>query len=714
MLSFIDFDILLVLVIVIIVGVVVIDIRLLAKRFRRKSDQPAPESSPRPPASEVNKSKLSRLAGKAKRFVIHRRYVLLHIFAPILVITIAISMVTPIPEIAYGRSYPQQESNWNDYSRPIEVIFNMPVSISTLKPFLSREELKGEWVYDRYLGLPLTRRARFYPEVTLLPDQRLVVYMTGVKRPFVEEGHEHSFNFYTHKPPEVERIFPLYDSQEVDTGTFIDVEYRSDLTESTAWTYQFTPAVTFNETKINGRTIRLTPIEPLAQSETYKLEIFRTSRVYNLKTNEIIDQDNPELVHELSFRTVKAPLVSKFTPSGTGVRENAEIQMKFEVAMDRQMVESSLNITPVFEYSLQWDDDKTLRILPAQPLTKETEYVFTLPAGLRSKTGGVSEREIRYAFTTIGAVKVSTFSPANGIVRVPRNSTISVTFDQEIDQASAQSLFSVSPAVNGTFSWNGNTLTLTPSSPLNFDTTYTIRLQPGIKTVYGLDSKETFTSAFTTVSNVTLLPGFSAASFDHQDYNFTCGVAAFKMLLTRRGFSTNEDSLIALMGHDTSSFVYNPSGLSSWGNPNRAFLGYGNGSGNPTARSAYGVHWDPIIRVANQTYGIQTRLYRGWNVQGLAGEIAAGHPVQIWWWNGVSNYYGASGSSLVYWTDNQTGQTVEALQGMHSVLVVGFYGDASNPTSFIVLDPWWGYNVYSIEKFNNQWPKLGNTGVAFY
>ena len=47
---------------------------------------------------------------------------------------------------------------------------------------------------------------------------------------------------------------------------------------------------------------------------------------------------------------------------------------------------------------------------------------------------------------------------------------ISVTFSKEMDRDSVERAFSTSPALEGTFSWSENTVTLTPSSyPLTYE-----------------------------------------------------------------------------------------------------------------------------------------------------------------------------------------------------------------------------------------------------
>ncbi len=668
----IDFDIVFAIFSLLLVGVIGIDLfyfarflRRLIKRWRGNqhqvqiasittdgakkdidnlpSRQADLESAKRPAVRVVFARRLSKLLWRY-------HLVWLNIVAPTLAFGLLYLAWSPEPRIAF--SNPAQESNWASYAQPITIIFNNPVQISKLRPFISREEVTGTWVYEPYLGfLPITRRATYYPENTALPNQRFVIYMTGVARPFVAESHEHALNFYTPKPLEVFSATPANGSSELDTSTRIDLTFTQDLNKGAELEYKIEPAIELNVENISSREVRLTPKEPLAQSQTYTFTVSRVDTTYNVHSGEVLTRENPLEIHKLTFSTVKAPLVQKFSPSGTGIRENTVIKVIFEVPMKRESVESNIKFTPAFDYDIKWDNDRSLNILPKTNLAKETEYVFTLPVGTESNTGGKSEIEVRYTFTTIGAVRVASFSPQNGLSRLARNTNVVVSFDQEVDHASAQDHFSITPAVAGKFSWSNNTLTFVPNAPLSFQTTYTIKLAPGIKTVYGLDSRDTFSSSFTTVPNVTLIPGFGASSFDHQDYDMTCAVASFKMLLTWKGIFRSEDALIGQIGHQPDQYIYDSAlGAYRWGNPHVGYVGANiAGGGGTDPNRAFGVYWEPIQRVWKDNYNTTTKLYTGWNAAGLAHEIEAGHPVQIWWWNGLSWTEGDVGGKRMDW-----------------------------------------------------------------
>lgn len=706
LLSGLDFDLQLAIFILLCCAFIAINLYGLFRLVRPKQESEAATDIPR-----VFRKSAAKLLYRA-------RYLWIDLLLVIFASYIAFVALSAEPYIVRERSYPMFDGYWDSYDNPVEVNFNVPVEISRLRPNISPDDLKGEWKYDRYLGfLPMTRRAVFYPENTMLPERRIVVYFTGVSRYRLEENHEHALNFYSHQAPEVFSVKPFNDSNEININVPIEIEFNQPLTDSSTWEYKFEPEIEFTiEYGKGNKSVKLTPTKQLNQGETYRLSIYRTSVAFALNSSkQIIDQDNPELVHELTFSTVKAPLVKRFTPTGTGVRENSQIKLVFETDMEQEMVDSKLTISPEIQFNRVWEDNRTLVITPISPLPKETEFTVTLASGLRTKNGGISELEVKYSFTTIGAVRVSSFEPQNGLVRVPINSVVRVTFDQEVDHNSAQPAFSITPGTNGGFTWEGNTMIFTPSQPLAYGTNYTVKVNPGVKTIFGLDSRETFTTTFTTASNFTLINGFSAATADHQDYDMTCAVATAKMALAWKGIYVSEQGLYNLIGRDPYQYLWD-SGRNAytWGDPNRGFLGPINGGGGTNPERAFGVYWYPIQRVFRDHYGITTEVKQGWNIYDLARTLEQGHPVQIWAWNGLTVTWGDVGGKRMDWYDAATGNQIYAINGMHSWLIVGFYGTANNPTHFIYEDPWRGFVTKPASEFDYHWSFYNKTGLVIH
>jgi len=82
---------------------------------------------------------------------------------------------------------------------------------------------------------------------------------------------------------------------------------------------------------------------------------------------------------------------------------------------------------------------------------------------------------------------------------VPVGTTITVTFSEAMTQSSAESAFSISPHVSGSFSWNGNKMIFTPSSDLDYLTTYTVTISTVAEDLTGNNLESPFSWSFTTI-----------------------------------------------------------------------------------------------------------------------------------------------------------------------------------------------------------------------
>jgi hypothetical protein len=71
------------------------------------------------------------------------------------------------------------------------------------------------------------------------------------------------------------------------------------------------------------------------------------------------------------------------------------------------------------------------------------------------------------------APTITSVSPAGGATGVASSSNVTVAFSEPMDTASAEAAFSLTPALAGTFSWSGNTMTFDPGATLAAGTTYT-------------------------------------------------------------------------------------------------------------------------------------------------------------------------------------------------------------------------------------------------
>ncbi len=145
------------------------------------------------------------------------------------------------------------------------------------------------------------------------------------------------------------------------------------------------------------------------------------------------------------------------------------------------------------------------------------------------ETPGFAQDTVNVILSAVG--RIATTIPVNDQTNIPRNSTVTFNFIKQMDTAFVRSVFSITPTVSGTISWNvGNTvMTFTPSTLLNYKTTYVVSLaglgntlQPTIfvdnKTVTSNNSAKPLSVSFVTVS---LPPSVTLSQPLQNDTNFS-------------------------------------------------------------------------------------------------------------------------------------------------------------------------------------------------
>ncbi len=510
---------------------------------------------------------------------------------------------------------------------------------------------------------------------SFFPDKKIVVYVTGVRQWWNKgEGHEIALEFNSPKIPKIIKTTPEDKGRNVPQKTNIVLNTDAPLGDFVNWEFEITPTVNFTAKYDNsGKKITLELAEDLIQDGEYVVKAFRTPRSYEVKNDKDVEVGETQDAANFTFATVTTPLIKSYSPKGNGAIASKPLTVVFAEEMDKTSVESGFSISPATEGTKSWTNEKTLVFTPTGGFKKDTSYTVTFAQGLISKFGGTTDKSIVLKFKTLGRVAVSSISPVSGSYgKDPNTTNITVTFNQEVDHASAQAHFSISPKVSGTFGWSGNSLIYYTAKKLGYSTKYSIRLSSGIKTVYGLDSNKTYGYTFTTKDNLFLLP----VPYYGQQETFSCNLAATRMALAFKGVYVSESTI-------------------------RNWIGIGQ---NPNADwvSHYGVHSGPIASFISRYR--RTSVKHGWDVVSLAREVEAGHPVILWWYNRYSRP--ATTFSL---PGGYTGY-----RGMHSEVVRGFKGSSSNPTGFYTNDPWRGHLYYSRSSFVSNWAYMGYTAVVVY
>jgi len=154
----------------------------------------------------------------------------------------------------------------------------------------------------------------------------------------------------------------------------------------------------------------------------------------------------------------------------------------------------------------EWLNTSIYVFTPEEPLAGGVTYRAMVSAGLQDVAGALLAEDYVWHFTTIPP-QVVWAQPYDGAALVDINTAITVQFNQPVDLKSVEDAFTLSGGrgltgndVNGTFSIKDNTVIFTPTHALDFNTTYTVKLEAGITSAAGgLGMKEAYTWQFTTV-----------------------------------------------------------------------------------------------------------------------------------------------------------------------------------------------------------------------
>lgn len=608
---------------------------------------------------------------------------------------------------------------WDSHNQNLVVELDFPGLISKNYISLSKEN-KGEWRREKLNDFDLfNRKLVYYPETTFFPGENIDIYLNSNT---LDWKTSFKSGFYSGSlDPKVFITDKVDNMQKVNPRQSVIVEIRDVNIDAFDFEIATEPEYLFIKEYIGENKYQFTPVYEYKNGESYKLSVLASPASINVKSKEIVRVGDKKSVYKTSFVVAEAPKVLEFSPEGENVFVSEQIVIKFSSPIDTENIQKLIRFAPEIPFETTWNvESYTLQIIPTKNFEKDSKYELIIDKKLKSTYGASMQQDlesrivdikndgfeesVKYTFKTIGVVGIMSTSPQSNAANVDIKQKIQIKFNQEVEKQSAQTSFSISPNIQGSFSWSGNTLIFTPASDLAFSTKYTVTIKSGVKSREGLDLKTNFSFSFTTKSNRFELANFPQ-QFQLPDYQFGCNVTAASMVITYKGRKTTNLEVYNQLPKNPAKATLGPDGKPAfWGDPNIEFVGTLNpGSGE---YMSYGVYWNPIRNAINQMLGgNRATVYRNYNLKDMLTEVQNGNPAILWWQNGASSPY-----SLSWQTAG--GSTVTGVNGMHSEVVIGFIGTPENPTSIIVQDPWRGKRVLSVYTFNNLWKYYSNTAVV--
>ncbi|MGA2512571.1 MAG: Ig-like domain-containing protein [Candidatus Limnocylindrales bacterium] len=171
------------------------------------------------------------------------------------------------------------------------------------------------------------------------------------------------------------------------------------------------------------------------------------------------------------------------TTAGGGLAMTlTSIDVSFSEEVKQETAEDAFSIDPKVSGTFHWQGLKMI-FTPSAKLPLSTTFHVHMAAGVQDLDGNSQGGTGDIDFTTVGAPTVVSVSPAPGAESVGVGSSIQVTFDRLMDTQKVLAGLSLKPDTTYQASWNGDVLTLSPTKPLQYGTTYTVSIgDPAVDT----------------------------------------------------------------------------------------------------------------------------------------------------------------------------------------------------------------------------------------
>ena len=186
------------------------------------------------------------------------------------------------------------------------------------------------------------------------------------------------------------------------------------------------------------------------------------------------------------------------------------IELIFDRPMDRNSVERSLVVSvdggEALDGDFDWATDRAVYYKP-RGLARDTRYHLYLGQDAKSQDGAPLDGAFRFKFSTVGFLEVTQTIPADDSTDVEADGIITVMFNRPVVPLTTISLpgaemphpLVFEPPIEGTGEWlNTSIYVFTPAETLAGGTTYTARVQAGLRDTTGGLLANDFVWRFTT------------------------------------------------------------------------------------------------------------------------------------------------------------------------------------------------------------------------
>lgn len=184
---------------------------------------------------------------------------------------------------------------------------------------------------------------------------------------------------------------------------------------------------------------------------------------------------------------------------------NGPLTLYFNQDMDRASVEATLRSQMGDGLAFTWLDNSTVVVYLNEPLPPESEFALQVSDQMRSSQGKPLLQTVSLNYVTAGYLAPALRLPEENAQDVDPTGAIIVAFNRPVvalganDQDKLPAGFTLSPAAQGRDAWiNTSTYAFYPEPGLDGGVTYTVQVNPNLKSVDGGPLRDAAGWSFTT------------------------------------------------------------------------------------------------------------------------------------------------------------------------------------------------------------------------
>lgn len=185
-------------------------------------------------------------------------------------------------------------------------------------------------------------------------------------------------------------------------------------------------------------------------------------------------------------------LVESDPPQTAELPLEGPITLFFNQSMDRSSVETALRSQMQQELAFTWLDDSTVIVRLSAPLEPDTQVSLMVTDSMRSRQGKPLFQPVSLNYRTAGYLALSQALPQQGATDVDPTGVVVASFNRpivplgDLTNTALPEGFTLDPVAAGQGEWiNTSTYAFYPEPALNGGETYTVRVNPNLKSVDG-------------------------------------------------------------------------------------------------------------------------------------------------------------------------------------------------------------------------------------